>query len=400
MRVSTSWMQQQSLNTMLDRQSNISTLNSQLSTGKRITKPSDDPVGAARVVDLGHLVADTAQYQRNITSANARLGLEDQSLANVTGVLQRVRTLVLQSVNGTQSDQTRGDIGAELVQLRQQLLGQANSQDSQGEYIYAGNRTGSAPYSAQGNTTYLGDDGQRMVAAGPGLQIATGDPGSAVFSNIPTGNGTFTIGAVAANTGTVVAGATSVSDPKASPSAWDGSGYNIVFTAVDAYEVRDSSNTVVDGGAYDATNGSTITFRGAQIALTGTPAVNDSFALAPSSNQDVFTTLQGIITTLQTPGGGGPARQNAMNAQFQNLDQALSNITRTRGMVGARMNALDQQQSLNGDLTLQYQTSLSDVQSVDYYSAVSQLNAQTTALQAAQLTFSKMQTSKLFDYLR
>ena len=400
MRVSTSWMQQQSLNTMLDRQSNIATLNQQLSTGKRITQPSDDPVGAAQALDLGHLTADTAQYQRNITSANARLGFEDQSLANVTSVLQRVRTLVLQSVNGTQSDQTRGDIAAELVQLRQQLLGQANSQDSQGEYIYAGNRTGSAPYPTQGNTTYLGDDGQRMVAAGAGLQIATGDPGSRVFSNIPTGNGIFTVTAGGTNTGTVVAGATSVSDPKASPSAWDGGGYKVVFTAVDAYEVRDNANSVVDSGTYDPTNGSTITFRGAQVALTGTPAVNDSFAIAPSGKQDVFTNLQSIITTLQTSSGGGPDMQNAMNAQLQDLDQSLSTITRTRGMVGARMNALDQQNSLNDALTLQYKTALSDVQDVNYYDAVSQLSAQTTALQAAQLTFSKMQTSKLFDYLR
>jgi len=400
MRVSTVWMQQQSLNTMLDRQSNIATLNQQLSTGKRITQPSDDPVGAARALDLGHQIADTAQYQRNITAANARLSLEDQSLGNVANVLQRVRTLVLQAVNGSQSDQTRGDIAAELVQLRQQLLGQANSQDSQGEYIYAGNRTGTAPFATQGTTTYFGDDGQRMVAAGAGLQVATGDPGSAVFANIPTGNGTFAVAAGAANGGSLVAGATSVSDPAASPSAWDGGGYSIVFTAADAYEVRDASNAVVDTGSYDPVNGGSIGFRGAQIALTGTPVAGDSLAIAPSTNQDVFTTLQSLVTTLQMPNGGGADMQNAMNAQLMNLDQAMSNVTRTRGQVGARMNALDQQQGLNNDLTLQYQSSLSDVQDVNYYDAVSQLNAQTTALQAAQLTFSKMQTSKLFDYLR
>jgi flagellar hook-associated protein 3 FlgL len=239
-----------------------------------------------------------------------------------------------------------------------------------------------------------------MFAAGAGLQVATGDPGSAVFANIPTGNGTFTVNASAANAGTVVAGATSVSDPTASPPAWDGGGYSIVFTAADAYEVRDASSAVVDTGSYDPSNGGTISFRGAQIALTGTPAAGDSLAIAPSTKQDVFSTLQNLIASLQMPNGGGADMQNAMNAQLMNLDQAMSNVTRTRGLVGARMNALDQQQGLNNDLTLQYQSSLSDVQDVNYYDAVSQLNAQTTALQAAQLTFSKMQTSKLFDYLR
>ncbi len=399
MRVSTSWMQQQSVGTMMDRQSELSRLNTQLATGKRINQPSDDPVGAARALDQTHLIADVAQYQRNITSANARLGLEDQSLANASNVLGRTRTLVLQAINGTQSDETRGDIATELVQLRQQLLAQANSKDGQGEYIYAGNRTGSAPFVQQPGVTYVGDDGQRMVAAGPGLQVATGDPGNAVFGNIPTGNGTFAISAGGGNTGTVVAGASSVSDPTASPSAWDGGNYSIVFTAPDTYEVRDSASTVLGGGSYDPTAGGTVSFRGAQVAFTGVPVAGDSFSLGASSKQDVFATMQSIIDTLRTPGGGA-GMQNAMNAQFSNLDQAINTITTTRGMVGARMNALDQQQSLNDDLTLQYKTSLSAVQDLNYYDAISQLGAQTTALQAAQMTFSKLQGSKLFDYLR
>ena len=400
MRVSTSWMQQQSVGSMMDRQSDLSDINTQLSTGKRINQPSDDPVGAARALDLTHVTADTAQYQRNITSANARLGLEDQTLSNVTNVLGRVRTLLLQAANGTQTDETRGDIAAEMVQLRQQLLGQANSKDGQGEYIFAGNRTGTEPFASQNGVTYVGDDGQRMVAAGPGLQVATGDPGSAVFANIPTGNGTFAISAASANTGSAVAGASSVSDPHANPSAWDGGSYSIVFTAADAYEVRDGGGAVLDSGSYDPAVGGSVSFRGAQVAFSGTPAAGDSFALGASSTQDVFTTLDKIIGTLKQPNGGGADTQNDINTQFANLDQAINTITRTRGAVGARMNALDQQSGLNDDLTLQYKSALSDVQSVNYYDAISQLGAQTTALQAAQQTFTKIQGSKLFDYLR
>ncbi|OHC44795.1 MAG: flagellar hook-associated protein 3, partial [Rhodanobacter sp. RIFOXYA1_FULL_67_6] len=393
MRVSTSWMQQQSVGSMMDRQSDLSDLNIQLSTGKRINQPSDDPVGAARALDLTHVTADTAQYQRNITSANARLGLEDQTLSNVTNVLGRVRTLLLQAANGTQTDETRGDIAAEMVQLRQQLLGQANSKDGQGEYIFAGNRTGTEPFASQNGVTYVGDDGQRMVAAGPGLQVATGDPGSAVFANIPTGNGTFAISAAAANSGSAVAGASSVSDPHANPSAWDGGSYSIVFTAADAYEVRDGGGAVLDSGSYDPAVGGSVSFRGAQVAFSGTPAAGDSFALGASSTQDVFTTLDKIIGTLQQPNGGGADTQNDINTQFANLDQAINTITRTRGAVGARMNALDQQSGLNDDLTLQYKSALSDVQSVNYYDAISQLGAQTTALQAAQQTYTKIQGS-------
>jgi flagellar hook-associated protein 3 FlgL len=397
MRVSTNWMQQQSVNTMMERQGDLSDIQTQMGTGKRINQPSDDPVGAARAVELTHLGADTAQYQRNITSANARLGLEDQTLSSVGNVFDRVRTLVLQGMNASQTDESRSDIAAELVQLRGQLLGVANSKDSQGDYLFAGNRTGAAPFVSQpGGVSYVGDQGQRMVAAGPGLQVATGDPGSAVFMDIPTGNGTFAVGATAGNAGGAIAGASSVVDA----SAWDGGSYQVVFTAPDAYEVRDSGGAVVSSGAYDPEKGGTIAFKGVQVAFSGTPAANDSFSVAPSSKQSVFDTLDGIITALRQPNGGGAGMQNALNGQLSNLDQAIGTLTQTRAAVGARMNSLSQQGSLNDDLTLQYQTSLSDVQDLNYYDAVSRLSLQSSALQAAQLTFSKLQNMSLFDYLK
>jgi flagellar hook-associated protein 3 FlgL len=397
MRVSTHWMQQQSVNTMMERQGDLSDIQTQMGTGKRINQPSDDPVGAARAVELSHLGADATQYQRNITSANARLGLEDQTLSSVGDVLGRVRTLLLEGMNATQTDESRGDIAAEMVQLRGQLLGMANSKDSQGDYIFAGNRTGAEPFVAQGSgVSYVGDDGQRMVAAGPGLQVATGDPGSTIFMGIPTGNGTFAVGANATNAGSAVAGASSVADA----GAWDGGSYQVTFTAPGTYEVRDGGGALVTGGSYDTEKGGTIAFRGVQVAFQGTPVAGDSFSVAPSTSQSVFATMDGIIASLRQPGSGGADMQNALNGQLANLDQAVGSLTGARAAVGARMNALDQQGALNDDLTLQYKTALSDVQDLNYYDAVSRLSLQSSSLQAAQLTFSKLQNMSLFDYLR
>ncbi|MBP1473371.1 flagellar hook-associated protein FlgL [Frateuria sp. MAH-13] len=397
MRVSTHWMQQQSVNTMMDRQGDLSGIQTQMGTGKRINQPSDDPVGAARAVELTHLGADTAQYQRNITSANARLGLEDQVLGSVNNVLGRVRTLLLQGMNATQTDESRSDMAAEMVQLRGQLLGIANSKDSQGDYIFAGNRTGAQPFMSQGGgVSYVGDEGQRMVAAGPGLQVATGDPGSGIFMNVATGNGTFAVAAGAGNSGTAVAGASSVVDAD----AWDGASYQVTFTAADTFEVRDGGGALVTSGSYDAGKGGTVAFRGVQVAFSGTPAAGDSFSVAPSSNQSMFDTLDGIIATLTKPGSGGADMQNALNGQLANLDQAVGSVIEARAAVGGRMNALDQQASLNDDLTLQYKSALSNVQDLDYYDAVSKLSLQSSALQAAQLTFSKLQNMSLFDYIK
>lgn len=396
MRISTSWMQQSSVNNMLDRQGDIADTQNQLNTGKRINQPSDDPVGAARALELSHMTADSAQYQRNITAANARLGIEDQTLSSSADVLNRVRTLVLQGSTGSQSDQTRSDIATELTQLRQQLLGLANSKDGQGDYLFAGSQTGTEPFSWQnGTVSYQGDDGQRMVAAGPGMQVATGDSGSAVFMRVPTGNGSFTVQAAGSNTGTALAGSSSVTDR----TAWDGGSYTIAFTAANAYTVRDASGATLGGGSYNATTGGSIAFRGVQVAVSGTPAAGDNFAIAPSGQQDIFTTMTNIIGALRTP-GGGTGMQNTLNSQFTNLDQSIDTITRARAGIGARMNALDQQSSLNSDLSLQYKTALSDVQDLDYYDAISRLSLQSTTLQSAQMTFSKVQQSSLFSYLR
>jgi len=396
MRVSTSWMAQQSVNSMLDGQASLSDLQNRINSGKRINQPSDDPVGSARALELSHMDADVAQYQRNITSANARLGLEDQALSTTSDALTRVRTLVLQGINGTQTDQTRSDIAAELSQIRNQLMGLANGKDGNGDYLFGGNRTGAQPFTAQGGTVaYNGDDGQRMVAAGPGMQVATGDPGSAVFMNVPTGNGTFQVSAGAGNTGTAVAGTTSVADR----TQWDNGNYTIAFTSATAYEVRDAANNVVSTGTYADDGNAVVAFRGVQVGISGAPAAGDSFSVGPSGTQDIFSTMDNIISALKTT-GGGPAMKNALNAQFSNLDQAIDTVTQTRAAIGGRMNALDQQQSLNGDLSLQYQGALSDVQDLDYYDAISKLNLQNTALQAAQMTYTKVQSSTLFDYLK
>ncbi|KRE90992.1 flagellar hook protein [Frateuria sp. Soil773] len=397
MRVSTSWMQQQSVNTMLEQQGSLSDLQTQLGTGKRINQPSDDPVGAASALALNHLAADTAQYQRNIGVANGRLGLEEQTLASAGNVLGRVRTLLLEAGSGSQNADTRKDIATEMVQLRQQLLGLANSKDGQGDYLFAGNRTGTAPFvSASGGVGYAGDDGQRMVAAGPGLQVATGDPGSAIFMDVATGNGSFAVSAASGNGGTAVAGASSVADR----AAWDGGSYSIVFTAADAYEVRDAGGAVVGSGSYDPAKGGDIGFRGAQVSLSGAPAAGDTFEVAPSGTQDVFGTIDRIVDALRRPDGDQAAMQNELNTQFANLDQAIDSLTRARAGIGARMNALDQQGALNGDLTLQYQGALSDVQDLDYYDAISKLNLQANALQSTQLTYSKLQGLSLFNYLK
>jgi flagellar hook-associated protein 3 FlgL len=398
MRISTSWSAQQSVNTMLDRQYDLSQTQLALGNGKAIQTPADNPAAAARAIDVSSASAQNDQYTRNIQSANTKLSAEESTISSASDILDRIRTLTLEGMNGTQTDESRQSIATELRQTLGQLVALGNTKDGQGEYIFAGSRTSTQPFTQSDlSVSYGGDQNQRMVAAAAGLQVATGDSGSDVFMSIRGGNGTFVTSAGATNTGTAVVGATSVTDA----SQWDGGSYTVNFTSATTYEIHDATNPTgpaLSTGTYSGDSG-TINFKGAQLNVTGTPAAGDSFAVGPSSSQDVFSTVAGIINAFETP-GGGTGMSNQLNAQLQNLDQAQTSFTDTRTKIGARMNILDQQTQISADTSLQYSSTLSDLTELDVASAASKFSQQQAALDAAQQSYVKMQNLSLFNYLK
>jgi len=398
MRISTFWMQQSAVNAMLDQQAQVAHTQLEVSTGRRILSPSDDPAGASRALGLTHASAQNAQYQRNIDSAQSRLGNEDQTLSSVSDLLGRVRTLALEGQNGTLDSGDRKNIATEIRQRLSQLVALANTKDANGEYIFAGNATKTQPFvQGAGGVTYAGDEGQRTIAIAPGQSIATGDPGSDIFQAIRGGNGTFQIAAAPTNTGTLVSGATSVSDI----AQWDGGSYQIQFTAPDQYQVVDASNTVVSSGSY--ASGDTISFRGVEVGFTGTPAPGDSYSVGPSTAKDMFSTLSDIADALESP-SFTPHDTSVINDRIgraiENLDRASDRIVDVRARIGARLNTADDQTRLNAGVGVDLKSALSKVQDTDYTSAVSQLNLQMTGLQAAQAAYVKVQGMTLFDYLK
>jgi flagellar hook-associated protein 3 FlgL len=398
MRISTFWMQQQSVNAMLDQQAAVARTQLQLSSRKRILSPSDDPAGSAQAIGLGHADAALTQYQRNIDSVDASLGLEDQTLSSVSDLLGRVRTLALEGGNGSMDADARKNLATEVRQRLAQLVQLGNTRDPGGDYIFAGARTATQPFvQTPAGVSYAGDQQQRAVAIAPGQTIETGDPGSAVFQQIPSGNGYFELAAAPGNQGTLVSGATSVSDI----AAWDRGSYQIAFTAPGSYEVRDASNNLVGSGSYS--DPTTIEFRGVQVAFTGTPAAGDSYQVSPSGSKDMFSTLSEIASALEatdlTPHDAA-AISDRLGRAVDNLDRASDRIVDIRARIGARMNTADDQQSLNGSVAIDVKAQLGKVRDVDYASAISTLSLQMTGLQAAQQTYAKLQGLSLFNYLK
>jgi flagellar hook-associated protein 3 FlgL len=408
MRLSTNWMFQQSVNTMLSQQSALAATQNQVTTGKRINVASDDPAGAGMVVNLNHILAANTQYAANIDSANTRLSTEQSTLSSVTNVLNSVRSMAVQGINGTLAPSDRSDMAAQLIQMRDQLVQLANSTDSNGDALFAGSSTTKVPFvkSADGTVNYGGNDTARMTAIGSGLQIYSGDAGSSVFMNVPAGNGSFAAGAGAANTGTLVVGANSVSDPAAwaSTKAASGGGYTIKFDGAGSWSAKNANGAAVldssgnpVGGSYQ--DGGDISFNGMTITLSGAPAAGDTVSVQAGGKQDIFSTLNNMIGLLQGS-GSGTQLTNGLSRQMESLDQGLASVSNVQVAVGGRMNTLTQQQSTYSDLSVTYQSALADVQGADAYSAISKLSQQAAALQASQQVFAQVKSLSLFNYIK
>jgi flagellar hook-associated protein 3 FlgL len=139
-----------------------------------------------------------------------------------------------------------------------------------------------------------------------------------------------------------------------------------------------------------------------QVSVSGAPANGDSFTVAPSGNQDVFTTIKSAIAALNTS-LASPAAQAAYSTQLgaaiSNVDQALSNAIVARSQMGANLQELSSLGTSTSAQNVSYQTQLSNLTSVDYAAAVSQYMAAQTAYQAAQTTYAKFAQSSLFNSL-
>jgi flagellar hook-associated protein 3 FlgL len=377
-------------------EASIAQTQNQMSSSQSFTTASQNPVGAGSVNNYKQALAQSQQYGTNANSAHTNLSTEDNALSQVQTQLQALRNLALEANSGILTNSNLSAIATQAVQIQNSLVSLANTQNGNGEYIFGGFAAQTQPFtlSATG-ATYNGDQGQRQVQIAAGQTVADGDNGDTVFNQIKTGNGTFTAAAAAGNTGSGVVGATTVSNP----AAYDGGTYAITFTTPGNYQVTEGA-TVVSTGAY--TDGGTIAFNGVQVTLSGTPAAGDSFSLAPSGNQSLFTTVQNLVSSLQTgvtSAASSTALNNSINSAINNIDQALNQTSNVRASLGGRLNTITTQQSVATSQQTQLQQSISNLQGLDFASAITTLDQQNTTLSAALQAFSLTQGLSLFKFL-
>lgn len=185
MRLSTNMIFDQQVRGITDSQSSWLKVGQQLSSGLRVNNPSDDPIAAASSVILAQSQAKSSQYATARTFANQSLSFEENTLQGVTTAIQSAQTTIVAASTGTLSDDDRESYATQLQGLRDQLLGLANTKDSNGRYIFAGYKTESAPFSDTGSgVTYVGGTDAISQQVSDSRTMTVGNTGDAVFDHI------------------------------------------------------------------------------------------------------------------------------------------------------------------------------------------------------------------------
>ncbi len=287
-------------------QSSLSKTQEQLSTGKQITKPSDEPDKASLVTRLESELARQESYQSTLSTVEIKLSTQETALRNVSDVMYRIKELTVQANSDTMGKLDRESIALEIESLRDQVLSLANTQDTSGNYIFAGSRVTEPSFglNSQGLIDYQGDQSRMQVAVGDNRLMNVNRPGSDAFVRV----------------------------------------------------VRD------DG-------------KGGKVGI------------------GFFQALGDLAKAVRT------SDRAAMQRGIGEIDAMQQGVSEATAQVGADLNVVDAQKNVLDEVKLRLKTTLSAVQDLDYTEAITRMNRDQLALEAAQSSFAKISKLSLFNYL-
>ncbi len=399
MRISTSLYFQQAVQDIQGNLSQIADLQAQIGSGKKLLRPSDAPTEAARSVDLNQAISRLDQFERNRGFANQQLGLVDATLTSVNNTLQRVRDLTIQANSSAQTDETRSIIKTEIEQRLAELLDYANTRDGNGEYLFAGGKGKTQPFTLTSTgAVYNGDQTNLNLQISANRALDVNESGYEVFQKIRNGNGSFATDINPANNGSGIINEGSVTDN----ALFQAHDYRVVFTSDTTFDVIDDTTSTTVLSAQPYAEGTSINFSGIEIAISGAPQAGDAFNVNASRHQDIFKTMSNLINTLSispTDQSKEARLQQGLQVALGDIDQALGNIIDIRTSVGTRQNSLDSADTESASARLVLQQTLSEVEDVDLAEAISQLTFEINTLEAVQATFSRVQNLNLFNFL-
>lgn len=357
MRIADKMKFEQVNSTLGKNRENLFNLQTQSATQKRVNKPSDDGLAAARLVSYRDEKEGISQFLKTIQFAQSNLDMSDQSLEELTNLLVRGKELVMGQVNDASSSaQTRRTVAVEIDQLLSQAI-QIGNRRMGNRYIFGGYRITAPPFDSYGK--YMGDDGQVMLAVNKDSQVAINVPGSMVF----LGHGISKDGI-----------------------AQDAS--SSLESIEEIHEFQEQQHDLpTDEFAVPLEN------RGlASIEESGKR--KEMNLPSQPTGLNIFEVFETISIGLKSND------KQVLQESLIDLDDATSQVVLARAQIGARQSTITHLVDSLSKASIDAQASISQLEDADAFKVLSDLNQSETTLKSTLAVSAKLIQPSLLDFLR
>ncbi|MCX7275820.1 MAG: flagellar hook-associated protein FlgL [Burkholderiales bacterium] len=411
----------QALRNLSSRYAQLSSLQENVTSGKKILRASDDPTGAGQAERATTRIERIKTEARALNNQVSSISQAESTLGKASNLLTSFRDLVAQAGNGANSPAERVTIANQLTSIRDELLTLANTKDSNGMPLFNGLGSAATPFqtSADGvvpdpDYSFNGLPGQTSATT---VAIPYALDGRATWMDVPQGNGVFNISLGSTNTGTAFSDVGTVVD--ATLTAAQGTDYTINFTApvppatgATTYTVTNNT-TATTSAAQTYTAGQAITMGGISMVVRGAPGNGDTLdvnANVLANRPSIFSVLDRTIDSMYAKNPAGVTTTTGAKSTDANfnqeqaislaqIDNSLAKISASRGHAGDLLNRADRITDAQTLKSTQAESDRSNAEDIDMYAAVADQKNQQTAYQAALQSYASIQKLSLFNYI-
>ncbi len=389
------------------RQTALWNLQENLTSGKRVVRPSDDPTSAAiaerSLTRLSRIAAD----QRALETQRNAIASAESTLGDITTAISRFRELMVSAGNGGYTLSDRKAIAVELQGLRDDIFAMANSKDSNGLPLFSGLGSGLTPFVSPQQAlapdyTFNGLPGQN---ASTEVSIPGTLDGNQTFMLAATQN--FTVAANTVAPSTLTNSIASI----ANPAALTGDTYLVTVTGIDSttqpgstllsYDVTGDLSGTTSYTSIPYPPGGTVALyglSGLSMNLSGNPVVGDSFTVTPGPRASLFNVLDSAINGVNTAGDSAIANV-AVTQALGDIDIGMARILAARSQAGELLNRADRITDSQGKRSIQLEADRSRAEDLDMVKGISDFQNQQTGYSAALQTCAQIQKLSLFNFI-
>lgn len=410
MRIPTIMQYKTQTNSISRQTEDVDTLNQRINSGKKLINSSDDPILAQRIKSTQDYINQIQAFEQNTTIAANRTNLLEASTQRSLDAVGRIRELIRGAQSDTASPVDRQNIVRELRGLLNNVAAYANTKDSSGEYIFSGTSTTTRPFaSVNGVYQYVGSQEAVSINISETISQLYGESGQRIFGDIRLGNGDFTIQQSSTpNTGTAETSVGAITNQ----TQYVEDTYTLTFVTNSngriGYQIVGSSSGQViptppattPTNAPDYASGDAITFNGLTFTVSGAPAVNDSFVISPSGNQNALETINQLINTIGTPitNDVDKAAYHQLLSQLSaSMDQISDHLTNYLSEIGYRNATIDTEVDSNKNIVDNQTIILGKLSNADQTQLLTDFKQKMLNLELTSQSYSKL--SELFTEL-